>query len=56
MHDKFFTASSADSKLRKLREAEIRAQKEKSIFTIAAGLVLLALIYVSNFSIHRRLF
>ena len=54
MHDKFFTAAEADTKLRKLRDAELNAQKQKSIFALAAGLVLLALIYVSNFSIHRR--
>ena len=53
MHDKFFTAAEADTKLRKLREAELNAQKQKSIFALAAGLVLLALIYISNFAIHR---
>ena len=53
MYDKFFTAADADTKLRKLRDAEINAQKQKSIFTIAAGLLLLALIYASNFAIHR---
>ena len=54
MHDKFSTAAQADSKLRKLRDAEINTQKQKPIFAIAAGLLLLALIYVSNFAIHRR--
>jgi hypothetical protein len=53
MHDKFFTAAEADTKLRKLRDAELNAQKQKSIFALVAGLVLLALIYVSNFAIHR---
>lgn len=48
MHDKFLTAAGADSKLRKLRDAEINAQKQKSIFVIAAGFVLLALIYAST--------
>ena len=54
MHDKFLTAAGADDKLRKLRDAEIKAQKQKSIFVFAAGLVLLALIYISNFAIYRR--
>ena len=54
MHDKFFTAADADTKLRKLRDAEINAQKEKSIFTITAGLLLLVLIYVSNFALNPR--
>ena len=54
MHDKFFTAADADTKLRKLRDAEISAQKQKSIFAIAAGLLLLALIYASNFAIYRK--
>lgn len=52
MQDKFFTAADADSKLRKIRDAEIDAQKQKSLFAIIAGLLLLALIYISNFSIH----
>ena len=54
MHDKFFTAADADTKLRKLRDAEINAQKEKSIFTITAGLLLLVLIYVTNFAVQSR--
>ena len=55
MHDKFFTAADADTKLRKLRDAEISAQKQTSVFAIAAGRVLLSLIYLSNFAVHRRI-
>ena len=52
MQDKFFTAADADSRLRKIMHAEINAQKQKSFFSIIAGLLLLALIYISNFSIQ----
>jgi hypothetical protein len=52
MQDRFLTAAQADSQLRKLREAEMDAQKQKSIFAIVAGLSLLALIYASSFAVQ----
>lgn len=50
MSDKFLIAADADSKLRKLREAETKSQRQESIFAIAAGLAVLALIYASSFA------
>ena len=53
MPDKFFIATDADSKLRKLREAETKAQTRQSIFAIAGALALLALIYLSSLAVQR---
>ena len=50
MSDKFLIAADADSKLRKLREAETKSQRQASMFVIAAGLAVLALIYASSFA------
>ncbi len=50
MSDKFLIAADADSRLRKLREAETKSQRQESIFAIAAGLAILALIYASSFA------
>ena len=52
MQDRFLTAAHADSKLRKFRENEMNAQKQKSIFAIVAGLSLLALVYISSFAVQ----
>ena len=53
MPDKFHIAAQADSKLRKFREAETKAQTLQSIFAIAAGLALLAVIYASSLAVQR---
>lgn len=49
MTDRFLTAAQADSKLRKFKEAQTR----QSIFAIAAGLAVLALIYASSLAVQR---
>jgi hypothetical protein len=55
MSDKFLTAAQADSRLRKFMDAEINARKRKSsIFAIVAGLLLLALTYISSFAVQGK--
>jgi hypothetical protein len=55
MSDKFLTAAQADSRLRKFMDAEINARKRKSsIFAIVAGLLLLALTFISSFAVQGK--
>ena len=54
MHNKFLTAANADSKLRELRDANRIAQRRQSLFSIAIGLIILALIYANNFAVQSR--